>query len=62
VFSAFGRNLLFSTSVAAALVLLAVLAWTVDRQAAAFATALGVLPVAAVWLVSQGPHAYFFPR
>ncbi len=61
-FSAFGRNLFFSTSVAAVLVMLAVLAWAVNRQAAAFATALAVLPVAAVWLVSQGPHSYFFPR
>jgi mannosyltransferase len=25
-------------------------------------TAIAVLPVAAVWLVSQGPYSYFFPR
>jgi len=62
VFAFFGRNLFYSTGVAAALFVLAVLAWAVDRWAAAFATALAVLPVAAVWLVSQGPHAYFFPR
>lgn len=61
-FSFFGRNLFYSTSVAAVLVMLAVLAWAVDRHAAAFGTALTVLPVAAVWVVSQGPHAYFFSR
>jgi mannosyltransferase len=61
-FSFFARNLFFSTSVAAAFILLAILAWTADRQAAAFATALALLPVAAVWLVSQGAHSYFFPR
>jgi mannosyltransferase len=62
VFSFFARNLFYSTSVAAAFILLGVLAWAVDRRAAAFATALAVVPVAAVWLVSQGPHAFFFPR
>jgi len=62
VFSFFARNLFYSTSVAAALILLAILAWAVDRRAAAFATAFAVLPVATVWLVSQGPHAFFFPR
>jgi mannosyltransferase len=62
VFAFFGRNLTYSTGFAAALFVLAVLAWAVDRWAAAFATALAVLPVVAVWLVSQGPHAYFFPR
>jgi mannosyltransferase len=62
VFSFFARNLFYSTSVAAAFILLAILAWAVDRRPAAFATALAVVPVAAVWLVSQGPHAFFFPR
>src|SRR5262249_45128982 len=62
VFSFFVRNLFYSTSVAAAFILLAILAWTVDRQPAAFATALAVVPVAAVWLVSQGAHSFFFPR
>jgi mannosyltransferase len=61
-FSFFARNLFYSTSVAAAVILLAILAWVVDRRAAAFATALAVVPVAAVWLVSQGPHSFFFPR
>jgi len=62
VFSFFARNLFYSTSVAAALILLAILAWAVDRRPAAFATAFAVLPVATVWLVTQGPHAFFFPR
>jgi mannosyltransferase len=60
-FSAFGRNLFFSTSVAAVVIILAVLAWSAWR-AAAFATALAVLPTVAVWLFSQGPHSYFFGR
>ena len=61
-FSFFARNLFYSTSVAAAFILLAILAWAVNRWAAACATALALLPVAAVWLVSQGPHSYFFAR
>jgi mannosyltransferase len=62
VFSFFFRNLFYSTSVATAFILLAILAWAMDRRPAAAATALAVVPVAAVWLVSQGPHAFFFPR
>ena len=62
VFSFFARNLFYSTSVATAFILLAILAWTVDRRPAAFATAFAVVPVAAVWLVSQGPDSFFFPR
>ena len=62
VFSFFARNLFYSTSVALAFIPLAILAWAVDRRPAAFATAFAVLPVATVWLVSQGPHAFFFPR
>jgi mannosyltransferase len=61
-FSFFGRNLFYSTSVAAALIVLAVLAWAVAWQQAAFMTAIAVLPVAVVWLASQGPYSYFFPR
>ena len=61
-FSFFGRNLFYSTSVAAALIVLAVLAWAVAWQQAAVMTAVAVLPVAAVWLASQGPYSYFFPR
>jgi mannosyltransferase len=61
-FSIFGRNLFYSTSVATALIVLSVLAWAVAWQRAAFMTAIAVLPVAAVWLASQGPYSYFFPR
>jgi mannosyltransferase len=61
-FAFFGRNLCYSTSAAAALIIVAVFAWAVAWRSAAFAAALAVLPVAAVWLVSQGPYSYFFPR
>jgi mannosyltransferase len=61
-FAFFGRNLFYSTSVAAALIVLAILAWAVAWREAAFMTAIAVIPVATVWLVSQGPHSYFFPR
>jgi len=60
--SFFARNLFYSTSVAAALIVLAVLAWAAAWREAAFMTAVAVLPVAAVWLISQGPQSYFFPR
>ena len=33
-----------------------------DWKAAAFASALAVLPAAVVWLLSQGPHSYFLAR
>ncbi len=61
-FSFFGRDLFYSTSAAAALIIVAVFAWAVAWRAAAFATAIAVLPVAAVWMASQGPYSYFFPR
>jgi mannosyltransferase len=61
-FAFFGRNLFYSTSVAAALIILAVLAWSVAWREAAFMTAVAIVPVAAVWLASQGPYSYFFPR
>jgi mannosyltransferase len=61
-FAFFGRNLFYSTSVAAALIILAILAWAVAWRDAAFMTALAVGPVAAVWLISQGSYSYFFPR
>jgi mannosyltransferase len=48
--------------VATALIVLALLAWAVAWQQAAFMTAIAVLPVAATWLASQGPYSYFFPR
>jgi mannosyltransferase len=62
VFSFFGRNLFYSTSVAAALIVLATVAWAVAWREAAFMTAIAAVPVAAVWLASQGPYSYFFPR
>lgn len=61
-FSFFDRDLSYSTSVAAALIMTGVLAWSVAWRAAAFATAVAVLPVAVVWLASQGEYSYFFPR
>jgi mannosyltransferase len=61
-FAFFGRNLSYSTSVATALIILAVLAWAVAWREAAFMTALAIGPVAVVWLASQGAHSYFFPR
>jgi len=61
-FAFFGRNLFYSTSVAAVLIILAVLAWAVAWREAAFITAVAVAPVAVVWLVSQGPYSFFFPR
>jgi mannosyltransferase len=60
--AAFGRNLFYSTSVAAALIILGVIAWAVARREAAFVTAIAIAPVAAVWLVSQGPYSFFFAR
>jgi mannosyltransferase len=61
-FGSFGQNLFYSASVAAALIVLAVLAWAVAWREAAFMTAVAVLPVAAVWLASQGTHSYFYAR
>jgi mannosyltransferase len=61
-FSFFGRNLFYSTSVAAALIVLAIVAWAVAWREAAFVTAIAVMPVVAVWLASQGTYSYFFPR
>ncbi len=61
-FAFFGRNLFYSTSMAAALIILAVLAWAVDWRKAAFMMAVAVVPVAAVWLASQGPYSFFFAR
>jgi mannosyltransferase len=61
-FAFFGRNLFYSTATAAALIIVAVLAWAVAWRAAAFASAIAVLPVAALWALSQGSYSYFFPR
>jgi mannosyltransferase len=56
------RNLFYSTSVAAVVIMLAVIALGVAWRAASVAAVIAVLPVAAVWLVSQGAISYFFPR
>jgi mannosyltransferase len=61
-FAFFGRNLFYSTAVAAALVIVAVFAWAVAWRPAAYASSIAVLPVVTVWLISQGEHSYFFPR
>jgi mannosyltransferase len=60
-FGSLARNLFFSTPVAAAVIVFGVLAWA-SWRAAAFATAMAVLPAGAVWLLSQGPHSYFLGR
>ena len=62
VFSFFARNLFYSTSVAAAFIVLAILAWAVAWRQAAFMTVIAAVPVAAVWVASQGSYSYFFPR
>jgi mannosyltransferase len=64
-FSAFGTNLFYSAGVAAGVLVLAVLAWASSAQfqrAIAMATALALLPVGAVWLISQSGVSYFDPR
>ncbi|MBV9444381.1 MAG: glycosyltransferase family 39 protein [Streptosporangiaceae bacterium] len=61
-FGFFGRNLFYSTAAAAALIIVAVFAWAVAWRPAAVATSIALAPVATVWLISQGPHSYFFPR
>ncbi|HEX6527033.1 MAG TPA: glycosyltransferase family 39 protein [Streptosporangiaceae bacterium] len=61
-FGFFGRNLFYSTAAAAALIIVAVFAWAVAWRPAAAATSIAVLPVAMVWVISQGAHSYFFPR
>ena len=61
-FDFFGRNLFYSTSAAAALIIVAVFAWAVAWRAAAIASAIAIVPVAVLWGVSQGAVSYFFPR
>jgi mannosyltransferase len=61
-FAFFGRNLFYSTAAAAALIIVAVLAWAVAWRAAAFATSIAIAPVVVVWGISQGPESYFYPR
>ena len=60
-FAFFGRNLFYSTSVAAALIILALLAWAVAWREAALMTALAIVPVAAVWLASWVRTRFSFP-
>ncbi|MGE5290831.1 MAG: glycosyltransferase family 39 protein [Micromonosporaceae bacterium] len=60
--SQYGANLFYSTAILAAMVPLAVLAWSARTRGAASATAVAALPVAAVWALSQGSVSYFFPR
>ena len=61
-FDFFGRNLFYSTSAAAALIIVAVFAWAVAWRAAAIASAIAIVPVAVLWGASQGAVSYFFPR
>jgi len=61
-FDFFGRNLFYSTSAAAALIIVAVFAWAASWRAAAIASAIAVVPVAVLWGASQGAVSYFFPR
>ena len=61
-FTFFASNLFYSTPVAIGLVFLAVAGCVWNLRAALPAAALAILPVASVWLISQGPHSYFFPR
>jgi mannosyltransferase len=64
-FSAFGANLFYSSGVAAGVLVLAVLAWGSSAQfqrAIAMATAMALLPVCVVWLISQSGVSYFDPR
>jgi mannosyltransferase len=61
-FDFFSRNLFYSAPASAALIIVAVLAWAVVWRAAAVASAIAIVPVAVVWLLSQGQTSYFFPR
>lgn len=61
-FTSFARNLCYSTPVASALLVLAVAAWAVRWRAAVVATAVMLLPVVVLWVMSQGAYSYFFPR
>jgi len=58
----FCANLCYSIPVAVALIVLGVIAWAVSWRLAAFCTAGALLPVVAVWIISQGPQSYFWPR
>jgi mannosyltransferase len=62
--AAFGTNLFYSSVIAAAVVLLALLAWAPAelRRGTAMATAMAAAPVGVVWLISQSGVSYFDPR
>ena len=62
--AAFGANLFYSSVIATAVVLLALLAWAPAelRRGVAMATAMAVAPVGVVWLISQSGVSYFDPR
>jgi mannosyltransferase len=59
----FAVNLFYSVPVAAAVALLAALAWGPGRRdVAGLVTAAAVVPLVAVWVASLGKVSYFFPR
>lgn len=58
----FGANLFYSGRVALAVLVLAALAWATRPRVAGYVTAAAVLPLVAVWLVSQAGVSYFLPR
>jgi mannosyltransferase len=62
VVARFCTDLVYSVPVAVALIVLGGIAWSVNWRLAAFCTAGAVVPVAAVWVISQGPQSYFWPR
>jgi mannosyltransferase len=61
-FARFCANLTYSVPVAVALVVLGGIAWAVSWRPAAFCTAGAIVPVTAIWVLSQGPQSYFVPR
>lgn len=60
--SQFGANLFYSGPVAAAMIVLAALAWAARPRLAGYLTAAALVPLAAVIAVSEGSVSYFFPR
>lgn len=60
-FTGFTWQLFYSVPVAVAVIVFTLLAIPAWREAG-FAVSVAVLPVAAVWILSQGSVSYFFPR
>ena len=60
-FTGFTWQLFYSVPVAVAVIVFTLLAIPAWREAG-FAASVAVLPVAAVWILSQGSVSYFFPR